>query len=95
MYILFYAVLGFICSVVLGITLCKHPLWEWKINDLDWVRTWLGMTVLDYYGAALALSGVAFSEQRFRVAFAWFLGFCLLGSPMCCAYMVYRVYHTR
>lgn len=95
MYVLIYTTLGIVCSVALGITLFTHPLWEWKLDNLDWVRTWLGMTVLDYYGAALALSGVAFSEQSKREALAWSLGFCILGSPVCCAYMVYRVYHTR
>ena len=86
----FYSVLGLVCFVALGNTLLAHPLWDWKIDNLDWVRAWLGMTVLDYYGAALALSGVVFSERSFLEGLAWSLGFCVLGSPVCCAYMVYR-----
>ncbi len=48
------------------------------------------MTVLDYYGAAFALSGVAFSERSKQEALAWSFGFFILGSPVCCAYIVYR-----
>ena len=89
-FILFYTVLGLVCFLTLASTLSAYPLWDWKIHNLDWVRAWLGMTVLDYYGAALALSGVAFSERSGREAIAWSLGFFMLGSPVCCAYMVYR-----
>ena len=87
---LLYTVLGLVCCLTLVSTLSAHPLWDWKIRNIDWLRAWLGMTVLDYYGAAIALSGVAFSERSKPEALAWSLGFSILGSPVCCAYMVYR-----
>ncbi|RPF81816.1 MAG: DUF1475 domain-containing protein [Rhodothermaceae bacterium TMED105] len=89
-FILFYTVLGLVCCLALMFTLSAHPLLDWKVHNLDWVRAWLRMTVLDYYGAAFALSGVAFSERSKQEALAWSFGFFILGSPVCCAYIVYR-----
>jgi hypothetical protein len=86
----FFSAMGLVCSAVLVVTLHTKPLWKWELNNLDWVRAWLGMTVLDYYGAAIALSGIAISERGFAHGLVWSLGFCSLGSPACCAYMVYR-----
>ena len=52
---LLYA-LGF--ALLLVKTLKAFPLIPPSANSLAWCRTWLGTTVADYYGAALALCGV-------------------------------------
>ena len=91
-YRLFYYILGAVCSITLLQTLCTYPLWDWRIDDLEWVQAWLKMTVLDYYGAAFALSGIALTDHGLREGLAWSLGFCILGSPICCVYMMYRTF---
>lgn len=72
-----------------------NPLFSWATWDIDWVNAWLWMSVLDYYCCCACLSViVAHSEAKWSHVFAWITGFCLLGSPVCCAYVVYRcVYH--
>lgn len=40
----------------LGFMLFTYPLFDFAINDLDWTREWLYMTILDYYGAASCLA---------------------------------------
>ena len=84
-----YSLLLFVSFCALSYTLRAHPLWPLRLDDNEWVRAWLKMTVLDYYGAALALSGIALAEQGLKAGILWSVGFCLLGSPVCCAYMLY------
>eukprot|EP01041_Mallomonas_annulata_P012418 gene12418-26120_t len=72
--------------------LVKYPLFPFQTSNIDWTREWLFMTVLDYYGAALSLAAVAIFSEPPIFAILWTLGFCLLGSPICCAYVVYRIY---
>ena len=47
--------------------------------------------VLDYYGAALPLCGIAVASEPGMSGWLWSLGFCLGGSPFCCAYVVLRL----
>lgn len=70
--------------------LIYFPLFDFAITDIVWTREWLYMTILDYEMSAICLGAIAiFSEGIFGIL--WTLGFCLLGSPICCAYVVYRL----
>ena len=69
----------------------EFPLTDWAVNDIDWTRQWLYMTVVDYYGAAVCLVVIALLNEPILYGVLWGLGFCLLGSPICCSYMIYRV----
>ena len=87
-----YATLGGACTLALAVTLWRHPLIQWRTRDTAWLRAWLSMTVLDYYGAALVLGGVAVSEFGPAEGLAWLAAVCLLGAPACCAYAVRRAW---
>lgn len=88
----FFALLGAVCTVTLATTLWQHPLLEWKLSDVRWLNAWLGMTVLDYYGAVLPLCAIALSSQtELTSGLAWSAGFIFGGSPFCCAYVLYRL----
>ena len=91
MWSLFFALVGVVCTSLLTKTLMDYPLWNWSVDDLAWVQAWLKMTVIDYYGAALVLSGIAILDEGPCEGLLWSLGFCILGSPVCCVYMVYRI----
>mmetsp|Transcript_25414 Transcript_25414/g.58809 ORF Transcript_25414/g.58809 Transcript_25414/m.58809 type:complete len:89 (+) Transcript_25414:165-431(+) len=51
----------------------------------------LGMTVFDYYGAALCVCAVIVASEHTVPAVAWCLLCLLLGSSFCCLYMAYRL----
>jgi len=50
-----------------------------------------GMTVFDYYGAALCVCAVIVASEHTVPAVAWCLLCLLLGSSFCCLYMAYRL----
>ena len=84
-----YAVLGACVSLVLADTLWRFPLRDVARRygeDAAWLRAWLRMTVVDYYGAALVLGGVAVRDRGWAEGAAWAAGFAVLGAPACCAY---------
>ena len=59
----------------------------------EWCRSWLYMTVLDYYGSTIALSVIVlWSETNTAIGIGWVLLMNILGSPFACAYIVYRLY---
>ena len=58
-------------------------------------RTWLYMTVVDFYGSTLAMSAVVARSESAAVAGVWILLMNLLGSPFACAYLVYRLYKHK
>ncbi len=58
-------------------------------------RTWLYMTVVDFYGSTLALSAVVAWSECTAAAVVWILLMNLLGSPFACAYIIYRVYKHK
>jgi hypothetical protein len=49
-----------------------------------------GMQVADFYGVTLALSGIVVATEGLKGLW-WVLGFCTLGSPVACAYIIYKV----
>jgi hypothetical protein len=50
------------------------------------------MSTLDYYGAAICLSVIALHSEKVPLGVLWSLGFCLLGSPVCCLYVANRCF---
>ena len=91
----FFAVLGVACFGALTSTLLAQPLFPFQLENRDWLVARLFMTVGDYYGAALCLCGFIVATEPTASAMAWSLGCLLLGSPVCCAYMLYRLYCHR
>jgi len=88
---LYFSVVGGFVTVYLMMVQNDHPLFSWATWDIEWVNAWLWMSVLDYYCCCACLSViVAHTEAKWSHALAWITGFCLLGSPVCCAYVVYR-----
>ena len=88
----FYGILFLATTLVLSLTLSKEPLFPFRPEDLGWTYAWLVMTVFDYYGACLCFCGVVFSSEPSRiVGAAWCAGFLLLGSPVCCVWVLLRL----
>ena len=76
----------------LVILLSKYPLFDFSTQDITWVNEWLKFSVIDFEGAALCLSLIAInSEKILFFGVLWSVGFCLLGSPICFAYVIYRL----
>ena len=80
-------------TVLLIKTLTKFPLIPPSPNSLAWCQAWLATTVVDYYGAALALCGVIISsEPKLLAGLAWSAGCLFLGTPFCCFYVATRMW---
>ena len=91
--LIFYSILFLITLATISITLIKHPLFPLDSSNLDWSNAWLLATVIDYYGACLCLCGVIIaSEPSLLGGILWVTGCCLLGSPVCCAWILYRTW---
>lgn len=80
------AILVYLCTI-----LAAFPLFDWAITDIRWCQAWLYMTVLDYYGVACCLAAIAVYSESLVLGVLWSMGFMLLGSPVCCAYVCYRL----
>ena len=93
--ILFYAGLGLAFTLCLGATLASEPLFPFQMGSLSWTAAWLLTTVADYYVSTLCLCGVIFASEPFGIAVLWSLGTCLLGSPVCCAFVISRLVRHR
>ena len=90
--IVFFSTLGVCCALALLSTLWTQPLFPLQLSSLAWTKAWLKMTVLDYYGAAFPLCGVAIASARDKYSgYLWAAGFCFGGSPFCCAYVALRL----
>mmetsp|Transcript_4106 Transcript_4106/g.4662 ORF Transcript_4106/g.4662 Transcript_4106/m.4662 type:complete len:130 (+) Transcript_4106:132-521(+) len=90
----FYVILFLITFGAISSTLSQYPLFPFNWSSLDWSNAWLSATVIDYYGACLSLCGIIiFSESRWQVGLAWSLGCCLLGSPICCSWILWKIWN--
>jgi len=87
---IFFLIFGMFIFAYLSSMLVRYPLFEFKVDEINWTREWLYMTILDYYGAALSLGAVTLYSEPPFYAVLWISGFCLLGSPICCSYVIYR-----
>ena len=73
-------------------TCLKHPLFPFQAESAAWSFSWLVTTVFDYYGAALCLCGVILSTEPPAQGALWSLGVLGLGTPVCAAWMVSRLW---
>lgn len=88
----FYSILGGSFAFVLVRTLTAFPMLPFQPSSAPWCKAWLATTVFDYYGAALCLCGVILSTERQKLqGILWSLGCCLLGTPVCCLWVVQRL----
>jgi hypothetical protein len=93
MLVTFYSAYFLYAFSTISLALYNYPLFPLKLHDLEWSNVWLVVGVIDYYGACLCLCGVILSSERdWRVGVGWVLGCCLLGSPVCCAWVLQRVF---
>jgi hypothetical protein len=89
LYVGFYTILFIFTASTIVKTALVFPIFPFQPNSLEWNSNWLIATVIDYYGACLCFCGVILkSEENWIHGSLWCLGFCLLGSPICCLWMV-------
>mmetsp|Transcript_12481 Transcript_12481/g.33400 ORF Transcript_12481/g.33400 Transcript_12481/m.33400 type:complete len:121 (+) Transcript_12481:36-398(+) len=91
----FFLALGITIFAALSLTLYHYPLFPLQTDRLDWSVAWLGMTVIDYYGAAVCLCAIIMATERMVPAVTWCVLCLLFGSPFCCAYMLHRLAWSR
>eukprot|EP00550_Attheya_septentrionalis_P002916 CAMPEP_0198301558 /NCGR_PEP_ID=MMETSP1449-20131203/52076_1 /TAXON_ID=420275 /ORGANISM="Attheya septentrionalis, Strain CCMP2084" /LENGTH=117 /DNA_ID=CAMNT_0044003669 /DNA_START=196 /DNA_END=549 /DNA_ORIENTATION=+ len=90
----FYVVLLVVAVTKISSTLHQYPLFPFEWSSLEWSNAWLSATVVDYYGACLCFCGVVLSsEPKWHVGVAWTLGCCLLGSPICCIWVLWKLWN--
>ena len=90
--LIFYTLLLIGCATAIIVTCTSHPLFPIQSDNLEWNNAWLIATVIDYYGACLCLCGVILgTEQNWISGILWSLGCCLLGSPVCCIWIIVRL----
>lgn len=89
LYIGFYTILFIVTATTIAKTASAFPLFPFQSDSLEWNSNWLIATVIDYYGACLCFCGILFkSEDNWIHGSLWCLGCCLLGSPVCCLWML-------
>ena len=89
----FYAGLFIVTLTMLCRTLANYPLFPFQMDSLDWTSAWLVTTIVDYYGACLCFCGVVLgTEENILKGLLWAISFCLLGSPVCCLWMVLHLW---
>jgi hypothetical protein len=88
-----YAILFIVTLTMLCRTLANYPLFPFQMDSLDWTSAWLITTIVDYYGACLCFCGVVVgTEENLMKGLLWAISFCLLGSPVCCLWMVLHLW---
>lgn len=91
--VIFFLLLLITTLSAISVTLWQYPLFPFNKSSLDWSNAWLDATIVDYYGACLCFSGVVIaSEQTWLKGILWTAGFCLAGSPVCCLWVVLRLW---
>ena len=92
----FYAGLFIVTLTMLCRTLANYPLFPFQMDSLDWTSAWLVTTIVDYYGACLCFCGVVLgTEENILKGLLWAISFCLLGSPVCCLWMVLHLWRCN
>jgi hypothetical protein len=90
--LLFYSALFIGTLVAISLSVARHGLFPFQFDNLEWTAAWLKVTVVDFYGACLCFCGIVLSsEQSWLTGMLWVLGCCLLGSPVCCAWVLCRL----
>jgi len=89
---IFYLVLFGTTLSTISWTLYNFPLFPLNTESLEWSNTWLGATVVDYYGSTLCLCGIILATaDSWPSGVLWMMGCCLFGSPVCCLWMLYQI----
>ena len=91
-FIAFYSSLAIAFIGLLGYSCYHQPLFPFMLDSLEWCRLWLGTTVGDYYLVVASLSAIVIASERWIFGIIWVLGMCLLGSPVACLYIVFKVF---
>lgn len=90
--IVFYTALFLFILVSLGWTLYSYPLFPLQTDSLEWSNTWLLTTVIDFYGSTICLCGIIIASSNSWISgMLWTVGCCLLGSPVCCLWILYQI----
>mmetsp|Transcript_8804 Transcript_8804/g.11700 ORF Transcript_8804/g.11700 Transcript_8804/m.11700 type:complete len:136 (+) Transcript_8804:76-483(+) len=93
--LLFFGALFCLTAGGIASTCYQYPLFPFQTEDLDWSVAWLWATIVDFYGSTLCLSGIVLaSEDTWLSGILWVAGFCLLGSPVCCVWVLLRLART-
>ena len=72
------------------VTTVSSPLFPFQTSNQKWLQDWLAFTVADYYGVAIPLAAIMLATEG-RNGYAWAAGTLLLGSPVACAYLAWRL----
>merc|ERR1712087_709658 len=90
--IAFYSALGLCFFALLASTLMAHPLFPFRMDDVDWTAAWLLTTVGDFYTSTWCLCGVIIATDGVASGGLWSLAISLLGSPFACAWVSLRLH---
>jgi cation transport ATPase len=89
-----YSILFVFLFYKISTTLYKFPLFPIQYDSIEWNSVWLITTVFDYYGVCFCFGGVVLSsESSWMKGIAWNLGFALLGSPICCLWVILWIHN--
>lgn len=72
----------------------SFPLQDWAFEDNEWTKSWLTVSIFDYYLAAASFCTVVVFTEETPVGVAWCVSFLSLGSPMIVLYVILR-YRTH
>jgi hypothetical protein len=50
------------------------------------------LQVADFYGVAAALVAIVIATEGLPCGLLWSLGICILGSPVACGYLAWKLY---
>lgn len=93
--LLFYALLFIFVTTSTVLGNVKHPLFPLDPSNISWSNNWLLTTVIDYYGVCFCLCGIIISTERsLTKGIIWSIGCCTFGSPICCYWMLYRLWFS-
>ena len=89
----FYLILFIITTSMIIKTASNYPIFPFQTTSLEWNNSWLIATVIDYYGACLCYCGIILgTENNIMHGILWSCGCCLLGSPICCLWILIRLW---
>lgn len=87
-----YTALGLTVMVLLFWCIEKYGISSLKLDDVDWTFHWLLEVTIEYYAACLSVCAVVVATEEKGYALLWVFGMLLFGSPVGCAYVIYRIY---
>mmetsp|Transcript_58706 Transcript_58706/g.63359 ORF Transcript_58706/g.63359 Transcript_58706/m.63359 type:complete len:139 (-) Transcript_58706:141-557(-) len=95
-FMLFHSVLLISLTYLIASTLYQFPLFPLQSDSLEWSVAWLVTSVVDFYGVTLCFGAIVLSSELvWWHGVAWTVGFCVLGSPICCLWILCWTYKGR